>query len=480
MNKSSLKRLNALQKYNLKNMKITFLGAAGGVTGSKHLVEVGGKRILLECGMHQGQFMVARKLNETLPFDVSTIDAVILSHAHIDHSGLLPVLAKQGYKGPIFATVGTTELVRPLFYDSAHIQVEDAAYYKQKALENPEIVAYDALYNLDDAKACLELFEPQVRGTTFRVADVADVTFVNAGHILGSAQVHIKAGDKSIAFTGDLGPSNRKILHDPVAMPSAQVMISESTYGGRIHKKQSLAREELKKVIQDTHSRGGKIIIPSFALERTQEILYDLHRLYDLKEIPRLPVFVDSPLATDFTKIFGEHLEDFDEETHEFFIDKNKNPFAFKGLTHTASTRESKKLNAFSKPCIIIAGSGMCEAGRVKHHLKHHIDDSRNTVLIVGYQAEHTLGRRIVDGEEKVRILGKMIDVRADVVSIRSYSAHADQAELITNVEKTPDVEHVFLVHGDDEQAELLKQKMDEMNKPWNVHVPVPGDSHEF
>ncbi len=464
----------------IKIMKITFLGAAGGVTGSKHLIEVEGKRILLECGMHQGQFMVARKLNETLPFDVSTIDAVVLSHAHIDHSGLLPVLAKQGYRGPIFATDGTTELVRPLFYDAAHIQVEDAAYYKQKAAENPNVVAFEALYDLDDVKACLELFEPQKRGTTFRVADVADVTFVNAGHILGSAQVHIRVGDKAVSFTGDLGPSNRKILHDPVSTAGAQVLISESTYGGRLHKKQLAAREQLKKVITDTYSRGGKIIIPSFALERTQEILYDLHRLYNLKEIPRIPVFVDSPLATDFTKIFGQHLDDFDEETHEFFIDKNKNPFAFKGLTHTASTRESKKLNAFSKPCIIIAGSGMCEAGRVKHHLKHHIDDARNTVLIVGYQAEHTLGRKIVEGESPVRILGKMIDVKADIVSIRSYSAHADQKELITNIEKTPDVESVFLVHGDDEQAEILKAKIDEMGKPWTVHVPIPGDSHEF
>ncbi len=461
-------------------MKITFYGAAGGVTGSKHVIEHDGKRILLECGMHQGHFKESHDRNKELPFSATDIDAVILSHAHIDHSGLLPVLVKHGYRGPIYTTAGTAELLNPLLYDAAHIQQEDALFWAARAKEDPNIIALDPLYSRDDVHECLSLLSPQERNHTFRVADVADVTFYNAGHILGSSQIHITIGDKHIGFTGDLGPRNRKILHESDPIPEADVLITESTYGGRLHKESSSARAELQKVIADTHSRKGKIIIPSFALERTQEILYDLHHLYNQKKIPRLPVFVDSPLATNFTEIFSDHLADFDEETHAFFVDKGKNPFSFKGLTHTASKRESMKLNAFDKPCIIIAGSGMCEAGRVKHHLKHHIDDARNTILIVGYQAEHTLGRRIVEGESPVRILGKQKDVKAHVVSIRTYSAHADQRDLINNILATKNVKDVVLVHGDGEQAELLKVKIAEEGHPWNVIIPQANDIMEL
>lgn len=462
-------------------MKITFHGAAGGVTGSKHVVECGGKRILLECGMHQGHWRESYEQNKKLPFEAKAIDAVILSHAHIDHSGLLPLLVKDGFSGKIHTTGSTQELLRPLLMDAAHIQAEDAAYWSSQAALNPSVIALDPLYSAEDVEKCLGLLTPQERGKSFRVCDVADVIFTNAGHILGSSQVHITLSEgsekRTIGFTGDLGPSNRKILHDPVRLPSSDILISESTYGGRLHKPQSTTREELAKIITDTYSRKGKIIIPSFALERTQEILYDLHRLYNLGKVPRLPVFVDSPLATDFTEIFSDHLADFDEETHEFFVDRKKNPFSFKGLVHTASTHESKKLNRFEKPCIIIAGSGMCEAGRVKHHLKHHIDDKKNTVLFVGYQAVHTLGRKITDGQSPVKILGKYVDVKAHIERIGGYSAHADQRELILNLAETPDVKNVYLVHGDGGQAEILKDEILKTDSQYKVFIPQPGDS---
>ncbi len=467
-------------------MNITFHGAAGGVTGSKHIIEHEGKKILLECGMHQGHWRESYEQNKELPFDVSTIDAVVLSHAHIDHSGLLPVLAKQGYRGPIHTTQATAELLRPLLMDAAHIQAEDAAFWKARALEDPTITALDPLYSAEDAETCLSLMVTHPRQEEFTVADIAQVTFTNAGHILGSSQVHLKIGkdqeQRSIGFTGDLGPSNRKIIHDPVPVPPCTIMISESTYGGRIHKPQSTTRDELAKIVSDTYSRKGKVIIPSFALERTQEILYDLHRLYNLGKIPRMAVFVDSPLATNFTEIFSEHLDDFDEETHEFFIDKNKNPFAFKGLVHTADTRESKKLNRYDKPCIIIAGSGMCEAGRVKHHLAHHISDKRNTILFVGYQAEHTLGRKILEGENPVRIFGRSVTVRANIFKISGYSAHADQKQLVENLEKTPGIEKIFLVHGDGSQATDLKEHIakEHASKKWEVIIPEPQQKFEL
>jgi len=467
-------------------MNITFHGAAGGVTGSKHIISHDGVNILLECGMHQGHWRESYEQNKELPFAVDTIDAVILSHAHIDHSGLLPVLAKNGYRGPIHTTEATAELLRPLLMDAAHIQAEDAAFWKSRALEDPTITALDPLYSADDAETVLGLMVTHPREEVFTVADIAQVQFTNAGHILGSSQVHLTIGEgeaqRRIGFTGDLGPSNRKIIHDPVPVPACDVMISESTYGGRLHKPQATTRDELAKIIRDTYSRKGKVIIPSFALERTQEILYDLHHLYNLGEIPRMAVFVDSPLATDFTEIFSMHLDDFDAETHEFFLDKNKNPFAFKGLTHTADTRESKKLNRYDKPCIIIAGSGMCEAGRVKHHLAHHISDKKNTVLFVGYQAEHTLGRKILEGESPVRIFGRDITVRASVYKIGGYSAHADQAQLIANLEGTPDIKQIFLVHGDGGQAGELQAKIasDERHSAWDVIIPQAGETFEI
>ncbi len=455
-------------------MHITFYGAVGGVTGSKHLITIGDKNILLECGMHQGHWKEAYEKNKALPFDARTIDAVVLSHAHIDHSGLLPVLVKNGFTGPIYTRHATAKLLAPLWYDAASIQKEDYEHYSALAQTDPTIDVATPLFDEDDVRATLRLLVPQHRETPFRVAGVADVTFYNAGHILGSAQVHLKANDREIAFTGDLGSRHRKILNDPQHIPHADIFITEATYGGRLHKRQAQTRDDLATIITDTYSRKGRVIIPSFALERTQELLYDLHKLYNEKKVPRLPVFVDSPLATDFTKIFTQHLDDFDEETHDFFIAKGQNPFSFKRLIHTTSTRESKKLNHYSKPCIVIAGSGMCEAGRIKHHLRHGLDNPRNTVLFVGYQARHTLGRKISERQSPVRIFGHMVDVKAHIETISGYSAHGDQKELIANITATNGIKKLIIVHADPEQATALAQKLRETFAPYTITIPTP------
>lgn len=454
-------------------MKITFLGAAGGVTGSKHLITIGEKKILLECGMFQGRRKEAYEKNKVLPFDATKIDAVILSHAHIDHSGLLPLLVKNGFHGSIHMTPGTADVLEPLLMDSAAIQAEDAAYYSKKD-HHDDTLPIKPLYNDDDVHKMLSMIRTHDREKTFRVADTADVTFYNAGHILGSAQIHLRADGKEIFFTGDLGSRGKKILTDPVRAPHADIMITESTYGGRFHKDRNKTRDELGKIIRDTYARHGKVIIPSFALERTQEVLYDLHRLFDLGKIPQIPVFLDSPLAIAFTEIFARHTDAFDEETHEFFLSRKKNPFSFGALRLSRNVGDSKRLNASKKPAIIIAGSGMCEGGRVRHHLLHNIEDPRTTVLIVGYQAQHTLGRKIVEGQKHVMILNQRVKVNARIETLGGYSAHGDQKELVANIVETPGIKKIFIVHGDDEQSKILGNVLHKVSPDWEIKIPKP------
>ena len=461
-------------------MNLIFNGAAKEVTGSKHIISIGDKKILLECGLHQGFWKTAYELNKELPFKASEIDAVILSHAHIDHSGLLPKLVKEGYKGKIYTSEGTAELLEPLLLDSAHVQQEDFEYYSKLAAFDESIEVLEPLYEATDVKKMLNLIITKKREETFNILNIANVTFYNAGHILGSSQIKVEAEGKTIAFTGDLGSDNRKIIHDPKHVPNADIFITEATYGNKIHKDKTHNRENLAKIINDTYSRRGRLIIPSFALERAQEILYDLHRLYNQKKVPRIPVFVDSPLATDFTKIFSKHLDEFNKETHDFFIDKGQNPFSFRNVTHTESVYESKKLNKYSKPCIIIAGSGMCEAGRVKHHLRNGLENPRNTVLIVGYQAEHTLGRELIEKKPEVKIFGDIIKVRAKIENIRGYSAHGDRNDLVRNIEATKGIEKVVIVHADIEQATGLKEKLIERNNNLEIIIPSPGDRIEI
>lgn len=453
-------------------MQVTFYGAAGGVTGSKHLVETKGKRILLDCGMFQGRRKESAEKNKTLPFDATSIDAVVLSHAHIDHSGLLPLLVKNGFDGPIYCTDATADILKPMLLDAAHIQESDAKYFlRHKQLRRNAVHPIEPLYTTEDAEATLELLVPERRGVSFQVPGGSTVTFYNAGHVFGSAQVLLDDGERKLAFTGDLGRHGRKIIRDPEVIPEADVFLSESTYGGRLHNPMESTREELGEIIRTTAARGGKVIIPSFALERSQEILYDLHMLYDQGKVPEIPVYVDSPLTTAFTKIFEAHEEVFDKETVVYFTKKGKNPFSFDRLHHTKSVEESKRLNSFRGPCIILSSSGMCEGGRIRHHLRNHIEDPKNTILIVGYQARYTLGRRLVERAEMIKIFDSMYRVRATVEVLNGYSGHGDQTDLLKNIQASKGVEKVFLVHGDPEQAELFEKLL--QAKMPNIEVSI-------
>lgn len=459
-------------------MKIHFSGAAGGVTGSKHLIEVSGKKVLLDCGMYQGKRKESAELNKKLPFDAAEIDAVVLSHAHIDHSGLLPLLNKNGFTGSIFCTPATKDILTPMLMDSAHIQEADARYYLKRKYRKNALHPIEPLYNKEDAEHTLHHLIAHKRGERFEVLPGIFCTFYNAGHVLGSAQVVLEGDGKKLAFTGDYGRKNRKIIRDPDPLPPVDAIISETTYGGRIHAPITETREDLGRIIRETAERGGKIIIPSFALERSQELLYDLHILYNEKKVPAIPVFVDSPLTTAFTHIFEKHIENFDEETHEYFLAKEKNPFSFSQVKHTKSVQESKDLNRFVGPCIILSASGMCEGGRIRHHLRNSIGDQKNTILFVGYQARNTLGRCILERRKMVKIFDEMHHVRAHIEVLNGYSGHGDQKDLLENIMQISGLQQIFLVHGDDDQrdefANVLSEKGD-----WKIFQPMPGESHE-
>ncbi|QQS59048.1 MBL fold metallo-hydrolase [Candidatus Peregrinibacteria bacterium] len=461
-------------------MQIHFHGAAGGVTGSKHIVEVRGKKILLDCGMYQGQRTKSMELNKTLPFNPQDIDAVLLSHAHIDHSGLLPLLVKNGYMGNIWCTPATADILTPMLLDAAHIQEADAQYFlRKKHLRETAIFPIEPLYTTEDAQTTLTLVRKQPRGERLEIFPEVFVTFLNAGHVLGSAQIVIEGDGKIIAFTGDYGRKGRKIIRDPDVIPKADVIISESTYGGRFHEPVSETLDKLATIINDTAARGGKIIIPSFALERTQEILYDLHILFHESRIPEIPVFVDSPLATKFTEIFEKNESLFDEETREYFTSNGMNPFTFSSLHHTNTTDESKALNSRPGPFIVISASGMCEAGRIRHHLKNSISDPKNTILIVGYMAQHTLGRKLVEKFREVKIFDQIYPVRAEIRVLNGLSGHGDQEDLLRNINGISGLQKVFLVHGDPDQSNAFKEKLQETRPDLTVTIPVPGETAE-
>jgi len=458
-------------------MRIKFLGAAQEVTGSKHLLEISGKKILLECGMFQGRREESDRKNRKLLLDPREIDAVILSHAHIDHSGLLPVLVKNGFSGKIFCTPATTDILKPMLSDSAKIQESDAKYFlRKKRLARNAVFPIEPLYQQIHVDETLQKIQQLKRGKSLEIFPGITLTFFHAGHVLGSAQVFIEflenGKKRSLAFSGDLGRKNRKILQDPEKIPSAEILISESTYGGRLHPSVTQNCENLKNAILKTSARGGKILIPSFALERSQEILYDLHFLYLSGEVPKLPIFVDSPLTTNFTKIFQKNLDNFDDDLKKNFLEKNLNPFEFKELKHTNSVDDSKKLNFISGPAIIISASGMCEGGRIRHHLRNSIDNPKNSILIVGFQAKHTLGRRIVEKRQMVKIFDQFYKLKAEVFSLNEYSAHADQKDLLENIENIKNLKKIFLVHGEFDQAEILKNKILETKNDAEITIP--------
>lgn len=436
-------------------ISVTFWGAARTVTGSMHLVQAGRRKTLLDCGFYQGKRAEAWKRNSEFPFTPSDIDMVILSHAHIDHCGNLPHLVRRGFHGPIYCTSATRDLTAVMLADSAKIQAEDADHLnKHRRPGEPPITP---LYDVGDVRRAMQ----QTRGipydTPYDLGAGIQVRFVDAGHLLGSAMVHLEfANGKAITFTGDLGRREIPILRDPAPIPPADLVISESTYGGRNHPGIELLASDLGQAVNRTIARGGRVLIPAFSLGRTQTIVYFLHQLIESGQLKPLPIFVDSPLSAAATEVFQMHPECFDEETTQLLY-KRDDLFGEKLVRYLRSVNESKSLNAIKEPYIVIAASGMCESGRILHHLKHGLSDPRNTVLIIGYQAPETLGRRLVEKKPRVRILGAEVELRAEIVVMNGFSGHAGRDDLLAMLTPLASATRkVRLVHGEPEQAEAL------------------------
>ncbi len=457
-------------------MKITFYGAAQTVTGSQHLLEVNNKLLLLECGLYQGKRQEAFERNRKLPFPASKVDALILSHAHIDHSGNIPNLVKSGFQGPIYATPATAHLAKIMLLDSAHIQEDDAAYVNKKRKRNGE-PPIEPIYTIADAQNVQEHFHPVNYDEPFEPVPGVTARFIEAGHILGSAAVCLDIEENNhkyrLWFSGDIGRPDLPIIRDPIMPSQTDYLIMECTYGDKTHDDPEMAYQELLSTVKRTVERGGKIIIPAFAVGRTQEIVYSLHKMFNQGELPAIPVYVDSPLAVNTSEIFREHPECYDEETRQFILnDRQHDLFGFSRLTYIRSVEESKALNDRHDPMIIISASGMAEAGRILHHLRNNIEDPRNTILIVGWQAPNTLGRQLADRAEKVKIFGEPYIRRAEVVTIGGYSAHAGQPLLLKYAESAlPQVKQIFLVHGDPPIAAIFMQRLAELGVK-NVQYP--------
>jgi metallo-beta-lactamase family protein len=468
-------------------MRITFLGAAREVTGSMHLIEVNDRRVLLECGLFQGRRAETYERNLNFPFDPASIDAVVLSHAHIDHSGNIPNLAKEGFRGNIWCTLATRNLCTFMLMDSGHIQEQDVEYVnkKRKRAGEPPV---EPLYTQADVQACLNQFVGVGFGRTVTVADGVDITFFEAGHILGAASVQVDirefAGGKQwrLLFSGDIGRASSPILRPPHTFAEADIVIMETTYGNRLHEDYADARKKLRDVVNKTVRKRGKIIIPAFAVGRTQELVYALHQLDARGDVPDIRVFVDSPLAVNATDVFRMHPEAWNEEVQKFLVGENvRSPFDYPEIEYVRDVRRSKQLNNRTDSAIIISASGMAESGRILHHLKNNIEDTRNTVLLVSFMAENTLGRKLQEGEARVSIFGETYDVRADVEKIEGYSAHADQKELLGWVDKLDRkrLQHVFLVHGEPEAMDTF-QRLLQGEGIGQVAAPARGQAYEF
>ncbi len=459
-------------------MKIHFLGAAGTVTGSRHLLEVNGKKILLDCGLYQGCRGDECQINKVFPFDPKELDIVILSHAHIDHSGNLPNLVKQGFQGSIYATNATTDLCSYMLQDSGYIQEREAEYLNEKQLKAGLPANIEPIYTQEDAREAMLQFKSINYEIKFHVTDGVSCTYLDAGHILGSAIVVLDIDDKEkgqkviLTFTGDLGRDSLPILKDPQHPEYSDILITESTYGDKFHDDISTADEKVAEIINNAAKKGGKIIIPAFAVGRTQEIVYTVHRLLEKELIPHLPVYVDSPLAVNVTDVFKRHPECYDKETRELFMEDKLGVFGFDLLTYITTAEESKALNNKNGPMIIISASGMCEHGRILHHLKNNIGDQRNTIMIVGYQAENTLGKKLVEGMKEVNILGKPYKVKAKIEVTNFFSAHGDRKDLLNFGKNIKGLKKVFIVHGDEKRAEALKQGYQDELGIQDVNVP--------
>ncbi len=466
-------------------MKVQFWGAAQTVTGSMHLVHVAGKRILLDCGMYQGKRKIAFEKNRKLPFDPKTVDAVILSHAHIDHSGNLPSLVRGGFTGPIYATSATRDLAAFMLLDSAKIQVNDVRYVNKKRKRKNQ-TPFEPLYDQKHATQTLKQFRTVEYMQRFSPMEGVECEFHFAGHMLGAATIELdlrdNPGDKptKLVFSGDIGRAKVPILRDPQTVENADYIIMESTYGNRNHQKKANATNVLKQAAQETFDSGGKLIIPAFSVGRTQEIVYRLNLLAENKELPKMKVFVDSPLAVNATDVFRSHVECFDDEMVNAILEEDdQDPLMFRDLTYVRSVKLSKALNFLKEPAIIISASGMCEGGRILHHLKNNIEKENTTVLFAGYQAPHTLGRILLDQSvEKVRIYGEEYEMNCKVAKLEGSSGHADQEELLDWAKETCDtgnVKKIALVHCELEPATEFKSMLAK-RKIQPVIIPAMGD----
>jgi len=458
----------------------------GNVTGSRHIVQTEKARLLLDCGLFQGRRSETIEHNRELGFRAKDIDVVVLSHAHIDHSGALPRLYRQGYRGPIYCTPATRDLCAAMLEDSAEIQAQDAAYINRKIeRDGAHMDPVEPLYEQKDVVGTLELMVSVPYHKPVQIAEGVTLTYYDAGHVLGSAivalDVDVVGELRRLVFSGDLGRRNMPILRDPEVPPGASCLIMESTYGDRTHDPIERMEDELLDVITRTVARGGKVIVPSFALERAQELIYALKQLQEQGRLPRVPVYVDSPLTVKLTDVFRIHPECFDQQTRDI-LTAGESPFDFEGLQYVSSVEDSKAIDRSDDPAVIIAASGMCEFGRVVHHLVAAIENRKNTVLIVGFQAHHTLGRRLVEQRTRVRIFGVERERHAEVVVLNGFSAHAGQDDLLEFAEavrETGPLRQVALVHGEESPRQTLRSLLEERGFP-NVVTPMRGDRIEI
>ena len=458
-------------------MKLTFCGAARIVTGSCYLIESGEDKILVDCGMFQGTKDITRLNYEPFKFDPKKISYVLLTHAHIDHCGLLPKLVKEGFRGKIFATAATIDLCRIMLEDSAEVQqTQTEEENRRRMREGLEVRT--PLYDVQEAIATLPYFSEVEYDHTYSVTKNISARYVDAGHIIGSASIELYVTEngetKKTVFSGDLGQWDAPIVQDPTTIDETDYLVIESTYGNRLHDDIKTREDLLLSVVKETYQKRGKLMIPSFAVERTQELLYSFNKLFRSGDMPNEKIFLDSPLAIKATEIFTRHREDFDNEALKY-----KDPFGFNNLVYCNTVEESKQINEYSGPCIIIAGNGMATGGRIRHHLRHGLWNPKNTVLFVGYQAEGTLGREILDGAKMVRMMGMSIAVKADIRAINSFSAHSDLDGLLRwlhGFKKKP--KRIFLVHGEQDSIDGFRAKL--KKEGYKTDVPKLGEAVEI
>lgn len=465
-------------------MKIEFCGATTGVTGSCHKVSTSGHSILLDCGQFQGGKQRDLLNYEDFPFDPKEIEAVVLSHAHIDHCGRIPLLVKRGFTGNIYCTKATADLLPIMLKDSGYIHEKEAEWKTKKALGKGE-EAVKPLYTVIDAEKSLKYITPLPYSKEIEINDQMVVKFNDAGHILGSGEIELWMNEngvkKKLVFSGDLGMRHRPILKDPTMLAEADYVVMETTYGNRLHPKNVMSIDDLVKNILETTGRGGTVVIPSFAVGRTQEMIYELNKLYDnnpevYARLKNVKVYIDSPMANAATQVFKENPECFDEDT-QAYIKRGDNPLDFKNLVFTKTTEDSKRLNTNKESKIIISASGMCEAGRIRHHLRHNLGDKKNTVIFVGYQAEYTLGRKLLQGAESVNLFGEEVPVNAKIVNLEGFSGHADRdglAEWVSSFKNNP---KVFLVHGETDAKNDFAAYIDEH---YGIKAIVITENSEF